>query len=158
MAGTSSPRAARSSATSTPSRTSSKRPVPTRLLAVLAICLAASLPYASTINNYFVNDDFGVVQLLTQKPLLYFPKWFVTSWMDNIWGATQDEIRPFPALTYQLAGLWGATSPVANHAANIAFHAASALLVLAVARIACQVEPPRLDIRGARVCHPAAPR
>ena len=108
----------------------------TRLFAVLAICLAASLPYASTLNNYFVNDDFGVVQLLTQKPLLYFPKWFVTSWMDNIWGATQDEIRPFPAVTYQLAGLWGATSPVANHAANIAFHAASALLVLAVARIA----------------------
>ena len=107
--------------------------------AVLAICLAASLPYASTINNYFVNDDFGVVQLLTQKPLLYFPKWFVTSWMDNIWGATQDEIRPFPAVTYQLAGLWGATSPVANHAANIAFHAASALLVLAVARIAARL-------------------
>ena len=97
----------------------------TRLFAVLAICLAASLPYASTLNNYFVNDDFGVVQLLTQKPLLYFPKWFVTSWMDNIWGATQDEIRPFPAVTYQLAGLWGATSPVANHAANIAFHAAT---------------------------------
>ena len=111
----------------------------TRLLAVLAICLAASLPYASTINNYFVNDDFGVVQLLTQKPLLYFPKWFVTSWMDNIWGATQDEIRPFPAVTYQLAGLWGATSPVANHAANIAFHAASALLVLAIARIAARL-------------------
>ena len=83
----------------------------TRLLAVLAVCLAASLPYASTINNYFVNDDFGVVQLLSQKPLFYFPTWFVTSWMDNIWGATQDEIRPFPAVTYQLAGLWGAASP-----------------------------------------------
>jgi len=106
------------------------------LPAVLAICLAATLPYASTINNYFVNDDFGVVQLLSQKPLLYFPTWFVTSWMDNIWGATQDEIRPFPAVTYQLAGLWGATSPVANHLTNIAFHAANALLVLAVARVA----------------------
>jgi hypothetical protein len=56
--------------------------------------------------------------------------------MDNIWGATQDEIRPFPALTYQLAGMWGATSPVANHLTNIAFHAGNALLVLAVARIA----------------------
>ena len=73
----------------------SNRPVQRRLLAVFAICLAASLPYASTVGNYFVNDDFGVVQLLSQKPLLYFPKWFVTSWMDNIWGATQDEIRPF---------------------------------------------------------------
>jgi hypothetical protein len=105
-----------------------------RLLAAVAICLAASLPYVSSADNYFVNDDFGVVQLLSQKPPLYFPKWFVTSWMDDIWGDTQDEIRPFPAVTYQLAAVWGATSPVANHAMNIAFHAANALLVLAIAR------------------------
>ena len=107
-----------------------------RLLAALAICLAASLPYVSSVGNYFVNEDFGVVQLLSQKPPLYFPRWFVTSWMDDIWGATQDEIRPFPAVTYQLAALWGATSPIANHATNIAFHAATALLVLAIARAA----------------------
>ena len=105
-----------------------------RLLAVLAICLAASLPYVSSASNYFVNDDFGVVQLLSQKPPLYFPRWFVTSWMDNIWGAPQDEIRPFPAVTYQLAAIWGATSPLANHVMNSAFHAANALLVLAIAR------------------------
>ncbi len=106
----------------------------TRLLAVLAICLAASLPYLPSLGNYFVNDDFGVVQLLSQKPPFYFPKWFVTSWMDDIWGAPQDEIRPFPAVTYQLAAIWGATSPMANHVTNIAFHAANALLVLAIAR------------------------
>jgi hypothetical protein len=110
------------------------QPASTRLLAVLAICLAASLPYASTVYNYFVNDDFGVVQLLSQKPPLYFPRWFVSSWMDDIWGATQDEIRPFPAVTYQLAAMWGATSPLANHLTNIAFHAANALVVLAIAR------------------------
>ncbi len=110
------------------------QPATTRLLAVLAICLAASLPYVSSAGNYFVNDDFGVVQLLSQKPPLYFPRWFVTSWMDDIWGATQDEIRPFPAVTYQLAAIWGATSPLANHVTNIAFHAANALLVLAIAR------------------------
>jgi len=105
-----------------------------RLYAVLAVCLAASLPYVSSSGNYFVNDDFGVVQLLSQKPRFYFPRWFVTSWMDDIWGATQDEIRPFPAVTYQLAALWGATSTLANHVTNIAFHAANALLVLAIAR------------------------
>jgi hypothetical protein len=105
-----------------------------RLLAVLGICLAASLPYVSSANNYFVNDDFGVVQLLSQKPAFYFPRWFVTSWMDDIWGATQDEIRPFPAVTYQLAAIWGATSTLANHVTNIACHAANALLVLAIAR------------------------
>ena len=105
-----------------------------RPLAVLAICVAASLPYVSSAGNYFVNDDFGVVQLLSQKPPLYFPRWFVTSWMDDIWGAVQDEIRPFPAVSYQLAAIWGATSPLANHVTNIAFHAANSLLVLAIAR------------------------
>jgi hypothetical protein len=104
------------------------------LPALLVIILAASLPYLSTAFNYFVNDDFGVVQLLSQKPLRYFPRWFVTSWMDDIWGVTLDEIRPFPALSYRLAAAWGATSPLANHLTNIAFHAANALLVMAVAR------------------------
>ena len=87
----------------------------TRVLVVLVVCLAASVPYWSSTNNYFVNDDFGVVQLLSQKPAFYFPRWFVTSWMDQIWGVVQDEIRPFPALTYQLAALPGATSTFANH-------------------------------------------
>jgi hypothetical protein len=105
-------------------------------LAALAVCLAAVLPYLPSLNNYFVNDDFGVVRLLSQKPALYFPRWFVTSWMDDIWGVTLDEIRPFTAVSYQMAAAWGATSPVANHVVNIAFHAATALLVLAVARVA----------------------
>jgi hypothetical protein len=105
-------------------------------LAALAVCLAAVLPYLPSLDNYFVNDDFGVVRLLSQKPALYFPRWFVTSWMDDIWGVTLDEIRPFTAVSYQMAAAWGATSPVANHVVNIAFHAATALLVLAVARVA----------------------
>jgi hypothetical protein len=110
-----------------------------RLLVVLAVGLAASLPYVSSARNYFVNDDFGVVQLLSQKPASYFPRWFVTSWMDEIWGETLDEVRPFTALSYQLAAAWGAASPVANHVMNIAFHAANALLVLGVARVAAGV-------------------
>ncbi len=39
-----------------------------------------------------------------------------------------------PAVTYQLAAMWGATSTVANHVTNITFHAANALLILAIAR------------------------
>ena len=35
--------------------------------------LAAVLPYLITVNDYFVRDDFGVVQLLAQKPFSYFP-------------------------------------------------------------------------------------
>jgi hypothetical protein len=104
-------------------------------LAMLAICLAATLPYLSTIDNYFAQDDFGVVQLLAGKPASYFPHWFTTTWMDGIWGFIPDEIRPFPAVTYQFTALWGAGSPVANHVVNIAFHVANGLLVFAVARV-----------------------
>jgi hypothetical protein len=105
------------------------------LLAMLAICLAATLPYLSTIDNYFAQDDFGVVELLAGKPASYFPRWFTTTWMDDIWGFIPDEIRPFPAVTYQFTALWGAGSPVANHVMNIAFHVANGLLVFAVARV-----------------------
>ena len=38
-----------------------------------------------------------MVALLASKPATYFPRWFVTTWMDDIWGYTPDEIRPFPA-------------------------------------------------------------
>ena len=69
------------------------------VLAVLVVCLAGSLPYLSTAHNYFVRDDFGVVKLLASKPAGYFPRWFYTSWMDDIWGHIPDEVRPFPAVS-----------------------------------------------------------
>ena len=103
--------------------------------AIAAVCLAAVVPYLPTVNDYFIQDDFGVVWLLSQKPWSAFPGWFISTWMDHIWGYTPDEIRPFPAVTYQLAALWGAASPVANHLMNIALHAGNGLLVLAVARV-----------------------
>jgi hypothetical protein len=103
-----------------------------RRLAWLAIALAASLPYFPVVNDYFVNDDFGVVSLLASKPASAFFGWFTSPWMDTIWGYSPDEIRPFPAVTYQLASLWGVASPVANHLLNIALHVANALLVYAV--------------------------
>ena len=105
-----------------------------RRLAASLVCLAAALPYLPTLGDYFVNDDFGVVQLLSGKPWSHFPRWFVTSWMEDIWGYLPDEVRPFPALSYQLASKLAPTWPVANHALNIAFHAANGLLVLALAR------------------------
>jgi len=107
--------------------------MPQRRLALLLVVMAAVLPYLPTLDNYFVQDDFGVVGLLATKPAGYFPRWFVSPWTDNIWGYTPDEIRPFPAVTYQVSALWGATSPVANHVINIAFHAVNALLVFGVA-------------------------
>jgi hypothetical protein len=106
--------------------------MPPRARAALLICLAAVVPYLPALDDYFVQDDFGVVALLSQKPASAFPRWFVSTWMDDIWGYTPDEIRPFPAVSYQVAAWWGAASPVANHVMNIALHAANALLVLAI--------------------------
>jgi hypothetical protein len=103
-----------------------------RRWAGLAIVLAASVPYLPSVDDYFVQDDFGVVWLLSQKPASAFLGWFASTWMDDIWGYTPDEIRPFPAVTYRLAALAGAGSPVANHLLNIALHAANALLVCAI--------------------------
>jgi hypothetical protein len=107
-----------------------------RRLVWLLVVFAAAVPYLPTLHDYFVQDDFGVVGLLSAKPAGYFPRWFVTPWMDDIWGYMPDEIRPFTAITYQVAALWGPASPVTNHAINIAFHVVNSLLVLGVAEIA----------------------
>ncbi len=113
-----------------------------RAAAVAAIVLAAALPYLPSLDNYFVQDDFGVVALLASKPAGYFPHWFYTTWMEDIWGYTPDEIRPFPAVSYQMAALFGAASPYANHVINIGFHVANALLVFAVAQRAAGLAGP----------------
>lgn len=105
-------------------------------LAGLLVVLAAVLPYLPTLGDYFVQDDFGVVALLSQKPATSFPRWFVSTWMDDIWGYTPDEIRPFPAVSYQITSLFGAGSPVAHHVLNVALHALNARLVLAIAQAA----------------------
>jgi hypothetical protein len=109
------------------------------VLAALVVTAAAILPYLPTLDDYFVRDDFGVVQLLAQKPADYFPRWFYTSWMDRIWGYTPDEIRPFPAVSYQLTALGGAASPVLHHALNILLHAANGVLVMAIAMVAASL-------------------
>lgn len=109
------------------------------------IVLAATLPYLPTLDDYFVQDDFGVVWVLHEKPWTYFPRWFHETWMHNVWGYTPDEIRPFPALTYQVAAAFGASAPWPNHVINIALHAANALLVYSVAlRAACVSAVPAL--------------
>ena len=110
-----------------------------RRLVLLLVVLAAVLPYLPTLDDYFVQDDFGVVGLLSGKPADYFPRWFVSTWMDDIWGYTPDEIRPFPAVTYQLAAWWGAGSPVANHVINVGFHTVNALLVFGIAETAARL-------------------
>ena len=101
-------------------------------LAALAVVLVTCVVYGPTLTDYPVQDDFGVLALLSSKPATYFPRWFVSTWMDGIWGYTPDEVRPFPAVSYQLTTAWGATHTLANHALNIALHAANGWLVLLV--------------------------
>lgn len=117
-------------------------------VAALLVCVAAVVPYLSTLNGYFVRDDFGVVQLLAGKPASYFPRWFVSSWMDRIWGYNPDEIRPFPAASYQLTALAGAASPFLHHALNVLLHAANGLLVMALARLAAGLSLPAAAFAG----------
>ncbi len=102
--------------------------------AALVVCLAAVLPYVPTLNNYFVRDDFGVVELLASKPATSFPRWFYTPWTDRIWGDIADEVRPFMAVSYQITALGGAASPFLHHVMNVALHAATGLLVLLMGR------------------------
>jgi hypothetical protein len=110
-----------------------------RLLPAALVVLAASIPYLPTIDDYFVQDDFGVVWLLSRKAWSTFPRWFVMPWTENIWEYVPDELRPFPALSYQIAAIFGAGSPVANHVINIGFHAVNALLVFWIAANAARL-------------------
>mgnify|MGYP001315101697 CR=1 FL=1 len=101
-------------------------------LLALAVALATGLVYGPTITGYPIQDDFGVLALLSSKPASYFPRWFASTWMDGIWGYTPDEVRPFPAVSYQFTTAWGATNTFANHALNIGLHVVNGWLVLLV--------------------------
>lgn len=112
------------------------------------VALTALAVYAGTIDDYFVQDDFGVVWLLSQKPATYFPRWFVSTWMDDIWGYTPDEIRPFVAVSYQLASLAGPGSPEVHHAPNIGFHALAGILVFLLAQQVARLGVPAATAAG----------
>jgi hypothetical protein len=107
-----------------------------RAIASATIVLAAVALYAPTINDYFVQDDFGVVSLFSQRSLAYIPRWFVMPWTEDIWGYVPDELRPFPAASYVIASWFGAAAPQPNHVMNIALHAINGLLVTWIAESA----------------------
>src|SRR5262245_32077138 len=80
------------------------------LAAVLAVCLAAAVPFASTLNSYFLADDFGLIQLFSDKPPLHFLSLFSRPWVEGIYGEAPDELRPIVGVSYQIDALWGAAS------------------------------------------------
>jgi hypothetical protein len=103
--------------------------------ALVAVCLAAALPFASTLRGYFLSDDFGLVQLFAGKPLPYFLTLLTRTWVGDIYGgAAGDELRPTVALSYWLDARWGAASPLAYHVSNVALHVLTTLVVFATAR------------------------
>ena len=84
-----------------------------------------------------------------QRPVSYFPRWFVAPWTEDIWGYVPDEIRPFPALSYVVMAWFGAASPEPNHIVNIALHAVNGLLVMGIAEAAAG-----LALAAGHVCRP----
>lgn len=105
----------------------------------MAIALAATVPFLSTLNTYFIADDFGVLHLFSKKPPFHVLSLFTQPWTENLYGAWTDEIRPTLALLFQ-AGWWvGSGSPIPFHAALIALHLASSLTVFGLARTAARL-------------------
>jgi hypothetical protein len=119
-----------------------------RAIAAAVVCFAALALYAPTIHDYFVQDDFGVVGLFSQRSLAYFPRWFVSPWTEDIWGYVPDEIRPFPAASYVIASWFGATAPEPNHVLNIALHAFNGVLVMWIAEAAAGLGPVSSTVAG----------
>ena len=117
-----------------------------RAMAAAAIVIAAVALYAPAIDDYFVQDDFGVVGLFAERSLAYIPRWFVTPWTEDIWGYVPDELRPFPAASYVMTSWFGASSPQPNHVINIALHASNAVLVLLIAESASARQKVALDL------------
>jgi hypothetical protein len=109
---------------------------------ILLVVAAACVPYLPTIDDYFLQDDFGVVQLLVKRPWSTFPAWFTMPWMEDIWAYTPDEIRPFVAFSYQLTGKLTPARPELHHIFNIAMHAANAVLMMVLARVALGLSGP----------------
>jgi hypothetical protein len=105
------------------------------------VCLAVGLPTVRS-DNYFLGDDFGLVQHLHDLPAERLSSYFVSDWTEGIYGVELDETRPFLAFTYWLdARLFGATNVSGYHATNLLLHLLNSLLVLAIARSIVPAEP-----------------
>ncbi|MEA2642554.1 MAG: protein O-mannosyl-transferase [Chloroflexota bacterium] len=118
------------------------------LLATLAVCAAAALPLLSTLNAYFIGDDFGLIQLFAPKPTFHFLTLFTRTWTETIYGPPSDELRPLVELSYQIDSLWGPGRPFGYHLDNVVLHVLNALLVLAIARHLCRLVWPSAAFAG----------
>ncbi len=116
--------------------------------AIVVLCLALGLPTLRS-DNYFLSDDFGLVQHLHALPAERLVSYFVSDWTEGIYGFVLDELRPFLAFSYWLdARLFGPITVSGYHATNLALHLLNALLVLAIARSIAPREPALAVLAG----------
>jgi hypothetical protein len=93
-------------------------------------------------DNYFLGDDFGLVQHLHDLPAERLLTYFAADWTEGIYGYALDELRPFLAFTYWLdARLFGPLNVSGYHTTNLVLHLLNALLVLVIARSIAPGEP-----------------
>src|SRR5262245_38999790 len=86
------------------------------LLLLLVVC---AFVYRSTLNGYFLADDFGYVHLYSRISLPRFRALFFNDWSQDIWGFNTGELRPFVGFTYWLEyRLWG-IHPFGYHLSNL---------------------------------------
>jgi hypothetical protein len=110
-------------------------------LVLIGLCLAVGLQTVRR-DNYFLGDDFGLVQHLHDLPVHRFAAYFAADWTEGIYGSVLDELRPFLAISYWLdARLFGPVNVAGYHATNVVLHILNTLLVLAIARSIAPREP-----------------
>ncbi len=86
---------------------------------ILTLAFIAGMPTIRH-DNYFLGDDFGLVQHLHQLTLERFLSYFVSDWTEGIYGFKLDELRPLLAFTYWFDGrVFGATNAQGYHATNV---------------------------------------
>ncbi len=109
--------------------------------AIVVLALAVGLQTVRS-DNYFLGDDFGLVQHLHDQPAGRLLSYFASDWTEGIYGVVLDEQRPILAFTYWLdAHLFGSTSVAGYHSTNLILHLLNCLLVLAIARSIAPGEP-----------------
>jgi len=90
----------------------------------------AVLPYLRVITQgYFLGDDFGYIQLYSDKSAKAFLPLFAGDWAMGIFGENQQEIRPLVCLSYKTDyALWGVNAS-GFHASNVLGHALNVILL-----------------------------
>lgn len=105
-------------------------------LCTALVAVAAAAAFVSTLDAWFLADDYGLIKALHDKPALHFLTLFTGTWTDGVYGTRPDELRPFVALAYQLDMWGGATNPLPYHLGSITYHVLCTCLVVALARLA----------------------